>query len=319
MKIKILFIGLWYHHYTKAIIEEIEYNGCEVTYIDIQKRTVSFKVFKLLSPERYQHYLDRYHYFAIKRAASQEYDQVIFLQTHQMSYSNLTFLRQTQKKASFTLYNWDSLFVHDYLSRIHFFDRIISFDKDDANKHGFEYLPLFCTRSIQMIPRNLAKPLSVFMVGNIVNINRYLVVQMFKKYCKQYGIKFRTYLVISPVVWFRMLKKGILPTGIHLLSIPHCVLSRMTKKSNAVFDFSNHQQSGYTMRIIENLCAGKKIITNNRNVLVDQFFSPDRIMCYNDTDFSNVKDFLEIPLSDNNRHFDDFNIQVFTRHLLNKS
>lgn len=313
---KVLFVGLHYHHYTQAIVDEICHSGFEANYVDIQPRSFIFKIFKTLSSKLYQRYLNSYHRRAIERAASQQYDQVLFLQAHQMSFENLSMLRRTQGKAHFTLYNWDSLSNHDYLSRTQFFDRVITFDREDASRHGFEYLPLFCVRSIQAFRRNRARARSVFMVGNIVNINRYNAVERFTEYCNLSGIHFETYLVVSPVVWLQMRKQGIRPKGLHFSSIPKAVFARMTEEALAVFDFANHHQSGYTMRTIENLCAGKKIITNNRNILNDYFFSPDRIHCFEGFDFSGVEDFLDIPVEDNHRRFDELHIQAFTRHLL---
>ncbi len=313
---KILFIGLWYHHYTQAIIDEVRQAGFDITYVDIQPRTFIFKVFKTLSAKHYQRYLDGHHRRAINQAAMQQYDQVVFLQTHQMSSDNLSLLRQTQMKAKFTLYNWDSISNHNYLSRVHFFDRVLTFDRDDARKHGFEYLPLFCVRAIQALRRGRSLPRSVYMVGNIVNINRYYAVKQFADHCKSNDIHFSTYLVVSPVVWLRMRSQGIDSKGLHFRSIPTDVFAKMTEDALAVFDFANHQQSGYTMRTIENLCAGKKIITNNRNVLADYFYSPDRILCFNEFDFSGVTDFLETPLVDCQRQFEEFHIQSFIQNLL---
>jgi hypothetical protein len=315
-KQKILFVGLRYHNYTQAIIDEIKLTGCDVTYVDIQPRSFLFKIFKTLNNRFYAQFLGTHHRRAIEQAALCQYDQVVFLQVHQMTFDNLSMLRKTQPKARFTLYNWDSISNHDYLSRIKFFDRVLTFDHEDAKKHGFEYLPLFCIRPIQALHRDLARARSIFMVGNIVNINRYKTVQHFAEYCNRLGIHFDTYLAVSPVVWWRLRQLGIRPKGLHFRPISQQAFARMTEEALAVFDFANHQQSGYTMRTIENLCAGKKIITNNQNCLNDWFYSPDRIHCYQDLDFSGVEAFLEQPIKVVDQRFEVFHIQEFTKRLL---
>lgn len=312
----ILFVGLDYHHYTTAILDEIQRQGHLVDYIDIQPRNFLFKTFKTLSGKAYQAYLERYHRTAFEKAASKKYDQVLFLQAHQVSPENLTYLQQSQQGAEFTLYNWDALSNHNYLSRAQFFDRVLTFDPDDAAAHGFEYLPLFCIRTIQALRHDQSRARSVFMIGNIVNVDRYHAVQKFAAYAQENNIDFTTYLVASPVVITRMLLKRIWPKGLHLKFISPKIFGEMTEQSLAVFDFANHQQSGYTMRTVENLCAGKKIITNNPLILEDYFYSADRILCFDGFDFSKVGAFLETSLVHPDRHFEELYVQAFTQQFL---
>jgi hypothetical protein len=313
---KVLFVGLWYHGYTSAIIEEMENAGYAVTYVDIQPRNFFFKVFSTLSRGLYQKYLDSHHRRAIEATASQRYDLVLFLQAHQISLENLALLRAGQKSARFVFYNWDALTNHNYLAQAPFFDDVYTFDRADADRHGFGYLPLFCVRSMQGLDRTRARPHSVYMIGNIVNIKRYEAVRKFAAYCREHGIEFKTYLVISPVVYFRMISQGLTPRGVHFRPIHGQKFVDMIESSLAVFDFANHQQSGYTMRTIENLCTGKKIITNNRYVEGDYFYSPDRILCFDGFNFNGVSDFLNVQLADPARTFDELHIQSFVRNLL---
>lgn len=315
-KRKLLFVGLWYLGYTSAIIEEMQRAGCDVTYIDIQPRSFFFKIFSTLTRGLYKKYLDFHHRRAIEAAAAIQYDLVVFLQAHQISLENLGYLRKTQEGARFVLYNWDSLSNHDYRPQATYFDQIYTFDRVDAERHRFGYLPLFCVRSMQGLNQHRVRPRSVYMVGNVVNPKRYEAVEKFRSYCRQHDIELQTYLVSSPVVFFRMLSQGIVPRHIRFRSIPKRQFIDMIETSMAVFDFANHQQSGYTMRTIENLCAGKKIITNNRHVLEDYFYSPDRILCFDGFDFERVRRFLDVGLVEPGKKFEEFHIQTFVRNLL---
>ena len=71
----------------------------------------------------------------------------------------------------------------------------------------------------------------------------------------------------------------------------------MLEKSRATFDFANHKQSGYTMRLIENMCAGRKIITENPRILNEPFYREDRFLLVDGYDFSAVPAFLERPIT----------------------
>jgi len=90
----------------------------------------------------------------------------------------------------------------------------------------------------------------------------------------------------------------------------------MLDGATAVFDFANHDQSGFTMRVMENLCAGKKIITNNKMIREEVFYTPDRILVFDQLNFTQVMDFLEIPISSSNSIFEIYYVQNFARRLL---
>jgi hypothetical protein len=114
----------------------------------------------------------------------------------------------------------------------------------------------------------------------------------------------------------QLISSGERPTGCSLRSIAGDTFKEMIETSLGVFDFANHTQSGQTMRMMENLCAGKKIVTNNTWVKREPFYSPDRIHVFNDIDFRGVEEFLRIPLAVPDANFAEYYIQNFTRQLL---
>ncbi|OZA19996.1 MAG: hypothetical protein B7Y02_00165 [Rhodobacterales bacterium 17-64-5] len=313
---KVLFFGLEYHNYTRALIAEMELQGAEVTFVDIQPRSVFFKLFRTLARGRYDAFLRRHHAGAFRAAMAVRYDRVVFVQVHQVALTLLAEMRENQSGVPFVLYNWDSLSTHDYLSNVPYFDEVFTFDGVDAAEHGFRYLPLFATREMQALRRDMVSPRSVYVVGNIVNPKRYEAIRAFKAYCDANGIAFEAFMKITPVVYMRMLRAGTVPRGISFRSIAPEVFDRMIERSGAVFDFANHQQSGHTMRTIENLVCGKKIITNNTSVRHESFFSEDRITVYEGLDFSGVSTFLDIPIVVSEDRFAEYGIQAFTRRLL---
>lgn len=247
------------------------------------------------------------------------YDKVVFLQAHQMSTKNLTDLREAQPKAEFTLYNWDSLSNHDYRLQAKWFDRVLTFDPVDARDNGYGYLPLFCSRFMQGLRRDRVEPASLFMVGNIVMPARYTAVESFRRYCAEHRLKFKQHLKVSPVVWFNLVRSGHYPRDVSFRSIDKAAFCGMIETTSAVFDFANHTQSGQTMRMMENLCLGKKIVTSNIWVKQEPFYSPDRIHVFDGLDFSGVADFLNSDLVDKDADFSQYHIQSFVQQLLGLS
>lgn len=319
MSKKILFFGLWYHDYTKAIIEELETLGHDVTYVDIQPRSFLNKVRSTLFPSHYRRWSAERHLAAIEASLGTRYDLILFLQTHQVSHEHLSMLREAHAGTPMVLYNWDALSNYDYLSRAPFFDRVYTFDRRDAETHGFLYLPLFCLHHMARLRRDRVRRRAIYTVGNIVNTKRYHAIRAFADHCREHGLTFRHYLKISPVVYARLAREGVWPRDVHFGSIGRAAFDELIETSEAVFDFANHQQSGQTMRTFENLCTGKKIITNNQWIRKEPFFGDDRIFCFEDLDFSGVEAFLDRPIEDPEATFPEYHIDSFVRTLVDGS
>ena len=313
---KILFFGIQYHTYTGAIIAEMEALGAEVTFIDLQPRTIGYKVMRTLAPATFERMVRQRLLDAVEAARSTHCDKVVFLQAHQMPLDVLERLRETQPEAQFSLYNWDAITTHDYRPQAAYFDRILTFDRRDAEAHGYGYLPLFCIRRWQDLTTNQAKPRSVYMVGNIVRMERYRAVEQFRAFCATQGLTFLEHLKISPVVMTHALRQGVRPRRVSLRAIPEARFANMIETSLAAFDFANHAQSGQTMRMMESLCSGKKIITNNQWVKQEPFYSSDRIHVFQGTDYSGVPDFLDTPIAYPLARFEEYFVQSFTRKFL---
>jgi hypothetical protein len=260
--------------------------------------------------------MDRHHQAILETERGREYDLVLFIQVHQMRREILKAFRSEFGAAKFHLYNWDSIDNHDYRPYIDLFDSVLTFDPVDAARERVEYLPLFCLRGFQNLDKIEQQEKSVYFVGNLGKISRYAAFRSFMDYCNRQGIRLRSHLVSTPPILLKVLRGGYWPRGLTYKSIDHDEFIDMMERSTATFDFANHKQSGYTMRVIENLCAGKKIITNNTRVLHEKFYSPDRFFVYKDLDFDGVKAFLDVPLSNPDLNFPEYHIQAFARHLV---
>ena len=312
----ILLIGLQYHTYTAEIVTELRAQGHQVTFHDIQPRDLLMKTLRVAAPRWYQHRIDQHHLGILAAERGKRYDMVLFIQVHQMAQDTLVALKRAQPQAEFVLYNWDSISNHDYRPYLHAFDRVYTFDPNDAKAQGVGYLPLFCIRAFQGLQKREQQRKRIYFVGNIVSIQRYRAIQAFKAYCRQEDIVFDSYLACTPYVLTLLWRAGIWPKDISTRPIGHQRFINMIETSVAVFDFANHKQSGYTMRTMENLCAGKKIITGNPGIESEPFYSPDRILVFDVLDFSAVKPFLDTPLQAPDADFPEFHLRNFVAKLV---
>lgn len=314
---KILLIALHYHDYTSNIAEELRTLGHDVSVHDIMPRDLFMKSLRIMSPGLWQRRINEHHARILKSESGRAYDMVLFIQAHQMSAANLSAFRDAFTSARFVLYNWDSIANHDYRPHLSAFDQIFTFDPDDALAYGLSYLPLFCSRQFQGLARREQELRAIYFVGNIVNPARYEAVEKFRDYCDREALTLRMYLACTPPMRLRLHRAGIKARGLSSGAISRAGFIEMVESSTAVFDFANHHQSGYTMRVFENLCAGKKIITNNPRIRNERFFSPDRIHVFSGFDFSGVKEFMERPLAEPDADFPEYRIQAFVKHIVN--
>lgn len=312
---KILLIALHYHDYTGNIAKELRAAGHEVQVHDIMPRDLLMKVLRLTAPRIWQWRLDRHHLRILRAERDARHDMVLFIQAHQVSKPNMAAFKAAFPDARFVLYNWDSIANHDYRPHLDAFHTVFTFDPDDARAYGLHYLPLFCSRAFQNLRRRAQDP-AIYFVGNIVNPARYDMVAAFRNYCEAEELVFKAHMACTPPVWMRLLKSGRKPQGLSGRAIDPAAFADMVETSVATFDFANHHQSGYTMRVFENLCAGKKIITNNARILAEPFYSPDRIHVFEGADFSGVKAFVSTPLRDPDEPFAQYRIQAFVHHLV---
>lgn len=315
MNKKILLIGLPYHHYTAEIVSELQAQGHTVVFHDIQPRDLMMKTLRVAAPGWYRRRMDAHHQRIVATERGEDYNLVLFIQVHQMAQATLAALKQDHAGAEFVLYNWDSIDNHDYRAHLNAFDRAYTFDPQDAKALGIGYLPLFCIRAFQGLRKREQERKAIYFVGNIVSVQRYRAIQAFKKFCATEGITFNSYLACTPVVITWLLRAGIWPRDISTKSIDHNRFIDMIETSIAVFDFANHKQSGYTMRTMENLCAGKKIITGNPGIVNEPFYSPDRILVFDGLAFSRVRTFLDTPLRDPDARFEQYHLRSFVAQL----
>ncbi len=313
---RILMVALPYHGYSERIADEFRAMGHEVRLHEVQPRDFLTKAIRVPAPALWQARMNAHHASILRQEAGQRYDIVLFIQCHQLSAGNMAAFRRQFAGARFLLYNWDSISNHDYLPHLGSFDEVFTFDPEDARRHGLKHLPLFCSREFQSLQRRNQHLNGVYFVGNIVSQARYEAIDSFRQYCAANAVSLNAYLACTPVVAARLWRAGVKPTGLSYGPIAHERFLDIMANATTVFDFANHVQTGYTMRIFENLCARKKIITSNRRIQAEPFYTPDRIHVFDGMDFSGVKAFLETPLEDADADFPEFHIQAFARHLM---
>jgi hypothetical protein len=302
---KILFISCDYLFFPVSIKNELEDLGARVDLYYNEPQSVLYRQIKKL-PFRVGLYLNQiYHQLILRKIKSEIYDFVFFIQVHQMNHTTLRKYKQIFPGSVFILYNWDSLSKHDYSSYIPFFNIVYSFDLEDCkNNAGLKYKPLFYMNELEKFRNNQENVrYNISFVGTIVNLNRYFEIVDLRKWAINNNLRFYDYCRTMPTVYLKFLLMGMIPKRLHLKPMDREENYRIISMSDTVIDLANHKSNGYSMRIFEVLGAGRKLITFNKSIEREDFYSPEIIHTYSSTLFLGDDDleFIKKPLN-----FSDF-------------
>ncbi|PIL39949.1 hypothetical protein CR103_09490 [Massilia psychrophila] len=202
--------------------------------------------------------------------------------------------------ASIGLYLWDGFENIRGLSKIlPAFDSVASFDPIDAAKFDWTYRPLFSRDVARGKPKEDVTNFDWCFIGTI-HSDRHRVIDRLRK---RYGTVARSFVYAffqSPLVlllrrcsdrtlWFA--PKGTLSTK----PMSADAVAEIVAQSRAVLDIEHPQQRGFTMRTIETLLSGKKLLTTNKHILDSDLYHPSRVQIIERGDPEITSGFLNCP------------------------
>lgn len=152
------------------------------------------------------------------------------------------------------------------------FDKIYSFDPDDSKQHGFIY-----TNSLYSMPivnEKVPKEYDLYYCGNIKNRTGFI--DSLQKETEKNKVS-----------------SFIRVFGYNANAIaPYETIVRELQKANCIFDITQENQAGVTLRFYEAVAYNKKLLTNNERIKQLPFYDENYMKCYksiNDIDWDWVK------------------------------
>lgn len=301
--------------YNKIIIESIEKRGYNVVFIPDFDESVSKRVFrKFFDINKWQ---KSYLKSKIKKLVKSDVDYILIIRGYNYSCDIIKYLKQRFPTSRMTLYQWDPLVVSRFDEKgIAYFNDTFSFDRADCEKYGFKYLPLFYKKKdykeeevfydFSFIGSGHSQRL--FVIGNLI---KELELKGYNYYIKIYINKleyFRGCLLNMP--GYRTFPKS----NISFYPIDKSFSELVVKQSKVVIDVNHPSQTGLSIRIIEVLGDGKKIITTNKDVKKELFYNSKVIgIIENSCLPSNIEDLL---LDDSFINVDEYEIDNWITKLL---
>ncbi|MBN1183548.1 MAG: hypothetical protein JXB49_14760 [Bacteroidales bacterium] len=275
----VLFIGYEYFDYHTKIREALIELGATVEYYPVMNYNLMYSFLRRISYRHFLNYNIKHGKKILKATRKKEYDYVFVIQGQQLSTDFFTELRLQLPQALFINYHWDAVRITEFgnslLDVIPFFDKAYSFDRDDCEKYmNLNYLPLFYSNRIRI---KSEKTYDLAFVGSITLLNRYLHIKQIERKCIEAKISFKYFLYVSPRDYIRFFINGNRMNNVSIRRLSSEGVKSLYNSAKVVLDIPNQVQSGLTIRTIEALADGTKLITNNANIKKESFYNENNI------------------------------------------
>ena len=296
MKICVISFDFW--GYDAHIVETLKEKGIEANHIKIG--AVSYKnfgerltnFFSKVFLDKNLKYQKRQKFVIEQLDKLGHQDQILVLNADTFDHSTLEYMKKcTDRFITFLYDNLDRCPVQD---KLHFFDKIYSFDDKDIEKHGFERLTNY--NYLPFLSQEKQNPSEDALYITSYDKKRIKQLDILSQKFEELRLKFDLY-VIGKKSWKNQLMKPFSKNKIVFTRkrINHENLPEFYKRTKVILDLMRKNQYGLSFRVFEAMALEKKIITDNEKIKNYDFYNPNNILVLN-KDFSNItKEFFETP------------------------
>lgn len=318
-----------FYGYENEIREVLQRCGAKVTTIieNIEWTSLFFQIVFRFFPEKKESAVKRY-YLRKLNGVIQKCDYFFVIRGSSLNPDIMEYAKQEAPSGCrFIMYQWDSVSRDARLKNVtSYFDSVATFDPVDAEKYGWHYRPLFfIDKYIQRKPERIYDILYICSAHS----KRVQVLQKLKKTAADRNLKIKAILHMSIPMY---LKHKYTPKGISDLERMPIMRKDVTLRAinlkkcyelysdaKIVVDYTHPLQTGLTMRTIESLGNGCKLITNNRRIEEADFYDERNILVYDDCDLEIPESFLQepfIPVTE--EIYDKYSIEFWVLELLSE-
>ena len=297
----LLFCGGFFG-YASEIRHALVARGRRVALFDDRPATDSLSKATLrLAPSLVRAQTERYFDGIIARMRGKPIRDVLVVKAEGFSPDTVRRLRTAFPHARFTLYFWDSYgnMPADSRAKAALFDRVLSFDPRDAGQdETLIYRPLFFVDRFAQLP-GVVQDIDVLFFGTMHG-DRFPVLQRIARALPP-SVRFEKFLYF-PAKWLFAIHAARYPAMLRadrgdFIYTPksRAELLELLARSRIVVDIERPVQCGYTMRTLEALGSGRKLITTNAEVANADFYNPDNILVIDRAAPQIAASYLEAP------------------------
>jgi hypothetical protein len=218
------------------------------------------------------------------QTVNEKFDVIFLLNPEALPTSFLDLCKSRWPKAYYVMYMWDSVNNRKHtLDFVPYCDRVFSFDQVDVAAYGFSFRPLFYLDAYGAV-RQAAEPkyrYDLCFMGT-AHSDRYPIARDVRDWCQNTGLScfFYFYVQGKSLYWFNSFKsKGSMPgmNEVSFAKMSAAEIVQVVAASRAVLDIQHPRQTGLTMRTLETLGAGRKLVTTNPKVQGYDFYDSGQV------------------------------------------
>ena len=317
-KKQILLIAPMFFDYYKDIIAELEKLGYDVTFVpDTHSNSNIVKAIGRVNRNLIKNRTHNYFISNVLPLIKEKNFSIILIiggMTFSYVVSDVEMLRYLNRDARLVIFQWDSEKNIPYFSCTHrFADKIFSFDKNDCEKNGYTFLPLFYTSEFAQVGKfekrqykydcsyiGTAHPKKYVEINMISKAMKERFPEQFIYHYMPSKLKYYYHKLTSPE--YRNAKKN----EFQYDKMTRNEIVEIINESFCILDALQEGQTGLTMRAIECLGAKKKLITTNADIKNYDFYDERNVLVfdgkvdYNSSFFT--EPYREIPQDIYNRY-----------------
>jgi hypothetical protein len=238
-------------------------------------------------------FLLRYNKQLLKLIENEKIDKIFIIRGFGLDESFFNNVRLGRKNIKIYHYQWDSLKIFPNGKMISkYADYNFSFDLEDVNSNKrFKHLPLFYLSSEnKKYSKNNISKVDLLFIGSF-HSSRNEIVTKADTACKKQGLVFKSHIYMPFFSYLRALltNNSVNFKDVSFRKISYNKYEEMLDKTKVVLDIPYAQQKGATMRTIETLSKGKKLVSTNKMLQSELFYSFNNIHIWNIDDELDLK------------------------------
>jgi hypothetical protein len=285
----VLIISPSFFGYEIAIKNKLEEWGAIVKLVDDRPTNNSvMKALIRIHKDLLKTKIAEYYEGIAAQTVDEQFDVIFLLNPEALPTSFLDLCKLRWPGAHCAMYMWDSVSNRKHtLDFVPYCDQVFTFDQGDAEVYGFKFRPLFYLDAYGIV-RTDTKPnykYDLCFMGT-AHSDRYPIAREIRDWCSEQDLSYFFYFYVQGkgMYWINSFRsKGAMPgmDEISFTKMDTADIVRIVATSRAVLDIQHPKQTGLTMRTLEALGAGRRLVTTNLSVYGYEFYHPRQVQVIN--------------------------------------
>lgn len=274
---RILLLYARFFGYDKIVKNKLESLGAHVDLYDARANINSCeKALRKVNDRIYIEKQKRFHEGIQKENAEKKYEFIF--SNDVLDIEIIKNYRRSYPTAHMVLYIDDSVAnMRGVEKTFSYYDRVLTFDKNDSESYGIDFRPLFYSDDFAMRRSKEAKiEYDISFVGTC-HSDRLKIINSIQKNNPELKCYFFCYLQSWFMYYYHYLREPEYRTReksfFQFKPLSMEKVADIMHSSRAIIDIQHPAQTGLTMRTIETLGLGKKLITTNRDIANYDFYN----------------------------------------------